>query len=282
MRRHLAPTLLVLLLAPQALAQTTAPPQPPRPPTPAAIEAQVGAQASFEASYLLVLYMAALANAGNPPSPADVDEATRQYFTNGAAVTGVPASGPGAAYFQNGAEVTSIPSSGPGAAYFHSGAELLAYRSPWVAGSPVSTGPPGGEADAGTTASTSATEDAGEADAAENAETAPAQAVPATEGTSAGPGMALEGPATTNAQTATPSPAATSCAPCLTSSREAARANPARAAEAATACPAGPSPFARVATALGGALCGALAVALWSRPRPPRRERAGKLRANAK
>jgi hypothetical protein len=41
---------------------------------------------------------------------ADRDELARraaEYFTNGAAVTGVPTSGPGATYFQNGAEVAA-------------------------------------------------------------------------------------------------------------------------------------------------------------------------------
>jgi hypothetical protein len=51
---------------------------------------------------------------------------------------------------------------------------------------------------------------------------------------------------------------------------KAVEAAPARVAEPAPECPAGPSLLARIATALAGAILGGLAVALWSRPRPLR------------
>src|SRR5271155_4494413 len=102
MRRTLAAGVVgLLLLARTAAAQTTTP-EPVSPATPPLQgEGVAAAQASVQTSYLLALYMMALANAGTPPSPADIDEATRQYLTNGAAATGVPSSGPRAAYFTN-------------------------------------------------------------------------------------------------------------------------------------------------------------------------------------
>ena len=137
MPRALAAILLVLLLAPEASAQVTSGQTAGMAP----VQAEVAAQASFDTSYLLALYMAKLAAAGKAPSQADVDEAARQYFTNGAAATSVPSSGPNAAYFQNGAAVTALPSSGPSAAYFHNGAEVMAYYpAPPAAPAPVATG----------------------------------------------------------------------------------------------------------------------------------------------
>src|ERR1019366_9466210 len=96
---------LVTLLAPLAFAQTAAGQAVRTVPT----QPEIAAQATFDTGYLLALYMAQLAAAGTPPSQADIDEATRQYLTNGAAVTSVPTSGPGAAYFHNGAEVMAFP-----------------------------------------------------------------------------------------------------------------------------------------------------------------------------
>ena len=43
--------------------------------------------------------------AAHPSAGADA----AQYFTNGASITTIPASGPGSAYFTNGAEVTALP-----------------------------------------------------------------------------------------------------------------------------------------------------------------------------
>jgi hypothetical protein len=107
MRRFLA-AILVLLLAPVA-SERLAAGEARMAPT----QAEIAAQASFDTSYLLWVYMTQLAAAGAAPTQADIDKATRQYFTNGAEVTGVPASGPGAAYFQKGAEVTAYsPSQG--------------------------------------------------------------------------------------------------------------------------------------------------------------------------
>src|ERR1700722_6552937 len=118
MRRTLTAIALVLFLAPDAFAQSVAAEQPaPTMPT----QAGMAVQASFDTSYLLALYMTQLAAAGAPPSQADIDAAARQYLTNGAAVTGVPGTGPDAEYFRNGAAVTAVPNSGPGAPYFHDG-----------------------------------------------------------------------------------------------------------------------------------------------------------------
>ena len=114
---------LALLLAPEASAQVAAV-------QPAAVrptEGEIAAQASFDTGYLLGLYTTPRAAEGAAPTQAQIDEATRQYLTNGAAATTVPSSGPGAAYFNDGATLTSVPSNGPGAAYFHNGAEVMAY-----------------------------------------------------------------------------------------------------------------------------------------------------------
>jgi hypothetical protein len=271
MRRFLAALVAVLLLAPQASAQTAATPHPAPLPPPPAIAAQVGA-ASVETSYLLALYMAELANAGTPPSQSDIDEATRQYLTNGAAVTGVPGSGPASAYFQNGAAVMGIPSSGPGAAYFHNGAEVLAYPSPRAAGTVAPATQPGGETGPTAVGIMPAPEDAGALDAAEEAETGltPVQVLPVGSGISPVPTAPAESPP--NPATTAPSPApspAPSCAPCIASSPEVVRVTSALPAEPAPTCPPGPSQLTRLATALGGVLFGGLAVVLWTRPRPP-------------
>src|SRR6202035_537570 len=87
MRRTLPAIVVVLLFAPDAWAQPVAA-EPPARTTPT--QSELAAQASFDTSYVLALYMAQLAAAAAPPSQADIDEAAWQYFTNGAAVTGVP------------------------------------------------------------------------------------------------------------------------------------------------------------------------------------------------
>ncbi|MGH7434728.1 MAG: hypothetical protein ACRENE_03560 [Polyangiaceae bacterium] len=137
----------LLLVAPAALAQTYGgqPPATSQPARAQPLPVEVAAQASFDTTYLLATCMRQLAQAGgSAPSPAEIDEAARQYFTNGAAATGVPTTGPGAAYFRNGASVTGVPTSGPGAAYFRDGAELFAYYPP--PGSPMSGVDAGGVA----------------------------------------------------------------------------------------------------------------------------------------
>jgi hypothetical protein len=110
MRRFLA-AILVIFLASMASEQLAAG-QARMAPT----QAEIAAQASFDTSYLLWAYMTQLAAAGAAPTQADIDKATQRYFTNGAEITSVPTSGPGAAYFQNGAEVTAYsPSQGTSA-----------------------------------------------------------------------------------------------------------------------------------------------------------------------
>jgi hypothetical protein len=266
MRRLLPAMAVLLLLAPRASAQMASPPQPPPVPAPAAI----GARGAVETSYLLAAYMTALANAGRAPTPSDIDEATRQYLTNGAAVTGVPSNGPVASYFQNGAAVTGAPSSGPAAAYFHNGAAVLAYPSPV---SPATTAPPPPPAVAGPAASDSAptSVDAGPSEATEEAAvTALAGSVPEADAAASAPSAAAsELPAATVATSAPPAPMSPSCVPCSTSAATTPALVTFPATEATQTCPPGPSLLERLVTALGGALVGALAVALWTRPRPP-------------
>jgi hypothetical protein len=74
--------------------------------------------------------MVQLASQGAPPSQADIERAANDYFTNGTAVTAVPASGPGAPYFHDGATSLGVPSSGPVAEYFRNGASSMAAPSP--------------------------------------------------------------------------------------------------------------------------------------------------------
>jgi hypothetical protein len=288
MRRALSAIALVLLLAPDASAQPVAAEQLART---MPMQAETVAQASFDTGYLLALYMTQLAAAGAPPSQADIDEAARQYFTNGAAVTGVPSTGPGAEYFRNGAAVTGVPSSGPGAAYFHDGADVMAYPPPRVTPAPDATN----QAGPGAVASESYEEDAGTSQAVANtgegAETRPSETQPApvsevepgprTVGLTCSP-LEIEAAIAIASQFATaaapPRPAA-SCSPSTASNpvllpvektAKGVEAAAARAAEPALQCPAGPSLLARIATALAGAILGGLAVALWSRPRPLR------------
>ena len=263
-----------LLFAPEASAQVAAGP-------PAGVgssRAETAAQASFDTSYLLALYMTQLATAGAAPSRADIDEAARRYFTNGATVTSVPSSGPGAAYFQNGAAVTGVPSSGPGAAYFHNGAEVMAYRAP-VAPPPVASEPP--EVDAGLHRAIASPERA----AAAGAEVAQSAAIAeAPGGARAAVGLtcspreieAAIAIASQFARAEAPSPPAASCAPSAAAAAIPVLAPPAETvptlpAEPARRCvPAPSSLVSRLVAAFGGALVGGLVVALWSRPRSHR------------
>ena len=283
MRRVLSAIVLLLLLAPDASAQPIAAEQRVRT---VPMEAESAAQASFDTSYLLALYMTQLAAAGAAPSQADIDEAARQYLTNGAAVTGVPSTGPGAEYFRNGATVTGVPSSGPGAAYFHDGADVMAYPTPRVTPAQGATN----QAVPGAVASVSYEENAGTSQAVANTGEGPetrlsevqatpvseVEAGPKTTGLTCSP-LEIEAAIAIASQFATaaapPTPAA-SCSPSTASNpvetAKAVEGAPARAAEAAPRCPAGPSLLARIATALAGAILGGLAVALWSRPRPLR------------
>jgi hypothetical protein len=262
MRRALAASVLVTLLAPLAFAQTatgqpvrTVPTQP-----------EIAAQATFDTGYLLAFYMMQLAAAGAPPSQADIDEATRQYLTNGAAVT-------------------SVPTSGPGAAYFHNGAEVMAFPSRSVAPAPDATVSAG----AASVASEPYEEAAGIPPAPASGEEAPQagtsapQAAPASEIRAGSTGLtcapleieAAMAIASQFATAAAPPPPATACPPTNASTPAPQRAEPAPPAveQPATQCPAGPSAPSRLTPALGGALLGALAAALWSRSRPVRTTR---------
>ncbi len=278
MRRLSAAVVLVLLLSRPASAQ--APPARPPPISPAAVE--LNAQSSIDAAYLLAQYMAYLASAGMPPSPSDIDEATRQYLTNGAAVTGVPTQGPAAAYFQNGAAVTGAPASGPGADYFHNGSQVLAYYPAPQPVAPAATAQPAvaAELDAGMVADSA--EDAGVPEAPEEAGAAPlaptpTETAPTPASTSSVPvSPPVETPAVQSEAMPAPPLVASSCPPCGVASATEAPA-------AAPQCPPATSRLSRIATALGGALGGGLAVVLWTRPRSPRpRRHPGKERAHAK
>ncbi|HEX3346022.1 MAG TPA: hypothetical protein VHS09_15670, partial [Polyangiaceae bacterium] len=101
MRRILAAMVAALLLA--TVDASAQPYLRQQPPSPQATPNQIAAQSGVDSAALLLLYMRQLASTGQPVSQTDIDEAARQYFTNGAAVSTVPTSGPGAAYFQNGA-----------------------------------------------------------------------------------------------------------------------------------------------------------------------------------
>jgi hypothetical protein len=270
MYRTISAIVLVLLLAPDASAQPAAAGQPART---APMQAEIAAQASFDTSYLLALYMTQLAASGAPPSQADIDEATRQYLTQGAAVTGVPSSGPGAAYFHDGAEVTAYPTP-PGTPA--QGATNLAGTGAVASGSY--------EEDAGTSQAVPTTgeerQTTPESGGAQPAPVSEAEPGPRTTGLTCSPreieaAIAIGGQFAT--ATAPPKPAA-SYAPSTASNPvpspveadnalEAARAP---VAEPAPKCPASPSLLARIATAVAGAVLGGLAVALWSRPRPLR------------
>jgi hypothetical protein len=271
--RTLLAIVLVLILAPEASAQPVAAEQPART---VPIQAEIAAQASFDTSYLLALYMMQLAAAGAPPSQADIDEAVRQYLTRGAAVTGVPSAGPGAAYFRNGAAVTGVPSSGPGADYFHDGARVMAYPTPRVTQAQSATSPAGADS----LASEPSEQDAGasqEAAAAtgEGAQTRASEVQPGCSPLELEAAIAIAGQFATGAAPAAsgavylPSAASNQILLPLEMAK-AVETVRARMAGPAPRCPECPSLLARIAPALAGAVLGGLLVALWSRPRPLR------------
>jgi hypothetical protein len=286
--------LAVLLVVPAAWAQLVA----GQSPSAAATPVEVPARASFDTSALLALYMAQLAAAGSAPSQADVDEAARQYFTNGAAVTGVPSSGPGAAYFHDGAAVTGVPSSGPGAAYFHDGAAVMAYNpAPRVTPAPEATGEPNTRM-AGTTTHEEDARVQSAVASTQQASVAPTR----TEAAPQVPGSeARTEPSTATGLTCSPLEIeaamaiarqfATAAAPPATVTSGTPIAGPlpvpppaalalAIATEPVSNCLPGRSLLSRIAaTALGGVFFGGFAVALWLRRRPlavaPRRRNPG-------
>jgi hypothetical protein len=282
MRPTAAVLLFVLLLAPVASAQGTGASQARTVPTPV----EVAAQASLDTGSLLAVYMGQLAAAGTPPSQADIDQAARLYFTNGAAVTSVPTTGPRAAYFTNGAAVMAVPSSGPGAAYFHNGAAVMAY-SPAPAFSRARE--PTAGADAGTVGNARSPEDASTPSALPGPEqpvapvgtaaSQPIAAPPTGPSTATGPtcspleieaAMAI---ARQFALAAAPAPAAPSSSPVPVPSPgpQLAELASASISEFAPRGPAAPAVVPHLAAAgLGGALFGGFVVALWLRSRSRR------------
>jgi hypothetical protein len=238
------------------------------------LQAQTAVQASFDTSYLLALYMTQLAAAGVAPTQTDIDEAARQYFTNGAAVTSVPTSGPGAAYFTNGAAVTSVPTSGPGAQYFINGAEVMAYsQPPRPAPTPVTYGeesaalPDAGspESDAGGLRSVAAALEV----APQPSTTAEAQLEGSAMGLTCSPREIEAAMAIASQFASVPAtPPATSCAPCIYSTCPSSpEISVPSVVKPPRICSPGPSVWSRIGPALAGAFLSALAVSLWLRPR---------------
>lgn len=272
------------------LALTVAPGASAQPARAAPTPAEIAGQATFGTSALLARYMAQLAAAGTPPSQADIDEATRQYLTNGAAVTSVPNSGPGAAYFHNGAAVTGVPSSGPGAAYFQNGAAVLAYQAPRSAPGPEAREAPAGGSYPGSAVRPSAAPtQPGAPTAAATVQPAPAstisvepnrvvtvQTCPPGEIEAAiafGRQFAAVNATPTSASTRMSSPATTSEPPPAAASPVEPAPTSETTAGTAPGHPPGPSVLSGVALAAGGALFGGLVVALWSLPRKLRAAR---------
>jgi len=289
MRRAAMTLAIVLVLAPDASAQGLAG-QPPRFANP---QGELGAQTTFDSAYLLARYMTELAAAGAAPSQADIDEAARQYFTNGAEAMGVPSRGPGAAYFQNGAEVTGVPSTGPGAAYFRNGAEVMAYPVSRPARAPQETlrssaatvsSVGSSQSDASTPAlgSKPAEVDSGGAPDAANSDDAGYNAdgngpLPTSESKA---GMRAAGaacpPSEIEAAMAIASQFAKNSAPPALVSWTPSAAEPTPPitpfcpAPTVPVCTPRPSLWSRLGPGLGGVFLGGLAVALWTRPRPVR------------
>ena len=228
------------------------------------------AQATFDTGYALALYMERLAAAGSAPTQADIDEAARVYFTNGAAATGVPTSGPRAAYSKHGASVTPAPRGGAGAAWFHDGAGVLAYRA--VPASPPAPPSPPAEAPAVDAGGTEAV-----APARPNASAPPAAPPPAVSPAppaGAGPSgptcssQELETALAIGKEYALASPTAGPAAPPVTEAAPVA-APPPRAAPAPTVVPAAPSacasetPWTRIVPSIAGALLAVAGAMFW-------------------
>lgn len=291
MRRTVAAIVLALAIESDARAQMAAARPAP---------AEIAAQGAYSTSLVLALVMTQLAAAGRPPTQADIDEAARQYFTNGAAATGVPTAGPGLAYFQNGAAVTGVPTAGPGAAYFQNGAAVTAYSSARV-GSP----------EAGASHPIVPADNLGGSDAeADGAATPPrglGEPAPGASPVASSPAVGLPGGSSPPANTGTgltcspleieaamaiasqfaaaatrPStPAGAPAVPQAAAAPVAQASSPPSSAQPSSSPPVGSSPsvavgptprptagslvFSRIAFFLGGAAFGGLAVVLWSR-----------------
>ena len=261
MRRLLAAMVLVLLLAalaPKAGAQGYLRQQV----QPAITPAQTAAQATYDNATMLALYMSQLASSGRAPNQSDINEAARQYFTNGAAVSTVPTSGPGAAYFQNGAAAVTYGAT-PASTVTAPTATVqpaAVYASPAApALQPVPVPVPVRAPD-DTTAAAAAPADTS---------TATSSAPGVTEAQAANPTSqaAIAPPPAPTASPYPPAPVQPLYQTILLSTP------PAPEPEPALRCAPEPSLFSRIGPALGGLLFGGLAVALWSRPRMIRTRR---------
>jgi hypothetical protein len=253
MRRLLAAMVLLLLLAPKAWAQGYM----RQPVQPAPTRGQNATQASYDTATLLALYMSQLANSGRAPEQSDIDEAARQYFTNGAAVSTVPTSGPGAAYFQNGASVMSyggapaatVPAPAPPV---QPAAVNASATAPAPQPVPLPVPVPVNVPDDTATSTTPAPDTQA---ATSNAPPPPG----VTEAQAANP--------TSVAATAPQPPAAAAVQPLYQTIVLSTAPAPAAEPESAPQCAPGPSLLSRLAPAFGGLVFGGLAVALWTRPR---------------
>jgi hypothetical protein len=81
-------------------------------PTGAGVAAAVAAQQqqlNYQQAYLLYLYQQQVAAGSVPYTPAQLGQAASEFFTNGAAATSVPTTGPGAAFYNNGAGLFTAP-----------------------------------------------------------------------------------------------------------------------------------------------------------------------------
>ncbi len=256
MRRILAAMAFALLLAPaDAFAQGYLRPPASGPPAP---QNAVANQAGVDTAALLTLYMRQLASTGQAPSQSDIDEATRQYFTNGAAVSTVPTSGPGATYFQNGAAVMSYggsPSPTPTAVSPTGTVQPAAVAAqvppvvPVPVPQPVPVSPPAEAPTAAEAEPTAATTTANNAAGVTEAQAANPTSPPA-----AAPVINISAPAPVQPLVQT-------------------IIVPGAEPEPVLQCPAPPSFLSRIAPALAGLLFGGFAVALWSRPRMIRNQR---------
>ena len=261
MRRFLVAMVLLLVLAPlapKAWAQGYLRQQV----QPAMTPGQTSAQATYDNATMLALYMSQLASSGRAPNQSDINEAARQYFTNGAAVSTVPTSGPGAAYFQNGAAAVTYgaapaPTVPAPTATVQPAAVYAPPAAPALQPAPVPV-PPSAPDDT-TTATTSAPD----------TRTAGSNALGVTEAQAANPTSqaAIAPPPAPTASPYPPAPVQPLYQTILVSTP------PAPEPEPALRCAPEPSLFSRIGPAFGGLLFGGLAVALWSRPRMIRTRR---------
>ncbi len=92
-----------------ALGATTAAAAPAAPTPAGPTTQQLQQQLAAQQQLLWLLYQTQLAASSPAPNAQQLARITSEYFTDGAALTTVPSSGPGAAWFHDGAAATSMP-----------------------------------------------------------------------------------------------------------------------------------------------------------------------------